>query len=323
MIDVHDLSDILKLVAVDYRAEAVVRELIEEGVGTLDNTLIMPEGGFQRAFAREVKELSPGYDYENEARNFIKVNTRREGVTDMIPAGIIFLPNIDREERTTEVMLEDAELHDSEYRDARRFFLPFDAEFGRQRLTVEQFEHQSITNTYANYSQELYELLWPDLDLELTDFQKATLLEITMEAHHLSGDYPACGRYLEKILGHPVRIESGPMGELYEGTQPSVSTQGTYPSLGGGTLGVDWIPFDSHRDTSCVRIRVGPVPAEDMTHYRQHLPLGRNYRLLAFLCDLLLPVELSWIMQLIPGEGEFRINRTKEAAVLGYSTILG
>ncbi|MPR36074.1 hypothetical protein [Salmonirosea aquatica] len=62
---------------------------------------------------------------------------------------------------------------------------------------------------------------------------------------------------------------------------------------------------------------------EDMTHYRQHLPLGRNYRLLSFLCDLLLPVEISWVMQLLPGEGEFRINRTREAAVLGYSTILG
>jgi len=323
MIDVHDLSDVLKLVAVDYRAEAVVRELIEEGIGTIENTLIIPEGGFQRPFAREVKELTPGYDYENEARNFIKVNTRREGVTDMIPAGIIFQPDINREERTTEVMLEDAELHDSEYHDARRFFLPFDAEFGRQRLTVEQFEHQSITNTYANYSQELYGLLWPDLDLELTDFQKATLLEITMEAHHLSGNYPACGRHLEKILGHPVLIEFGPMGGTSEGPPPGVRTLGTYPLLGGGTLGVNWIPFDSHRDTNCVRIRVGSVPMEDMAHYRQHVPLGRNYRLLAFLCDLLLPVEISWIMQLVPGEGEFRINRTKEAAVLGYSTILG
>ena len=120
--DVHDLSDVLKLVAVDYRAEAVVRELIEEGVGTAENTLVIPEGGFERSFAREVKELTPGYDYENEARNFVKVNVRREGVADMIPAGIIFQPTIDREERTTEVMLEDAELHDSEYRDARSFF---------------------------------------------------------------------------------------------------------------------------------------------------------------------------------------------------------
>lgn len=321
--DVHDLSEILKLVAVDYRAEAVVRELIEEGVGTLENTLIIPEGGFQRSFAREVKELTQGFDYENEERNFIKVNTRREGVTDMIPAGIIFQPDIDREERTTEVMLEDAELHDSEYRDARSFFLPFDAEFGRQRLTVEQFEHQSITNTYANYSQELYEIVWPDLDLELTDFQKATLLEITMEAHHLSGNYPDCARYLEKILGHPVRLGYKSSDERSEGTPPRVGTLGPYPALGGGTLGVNWIPFDSHQDTNCVRIRVGPVPMKDMVHYRQHLPLGSNYRLLAFLCDLLLPVEISWVMQLVPGEGEFRINRTTEAAVLGYSTILG
>ena len=188
---------------------------------------------------------------------------------------------------------------------------------------MEQFEHQSITNTYANYSQELYELLWPELDLELTDFQKATLLEITMGAHRVGGNYPACGKYLEKILGHPVGIESGPRGESYEGNPPSVSTLGAYPLLGGGFLGVSWIPFDSYRDTSCVRIRVGPVPMEDMARYRQHAPLGASYRLLAFLCDLLLPVEISWVMQLVPGEGEFRINRTVEAAVLGYSTILG
>ncbi|MPR36073.1 hypothetical protein [Salmonirosea aquatica] len=233
MMDVQDLSDVLRLVAVDYRAEAVVRELIEAGVGTAENTLIIPEGGFQRSFAREVHDLTQGFDYEDEARNFIKVNVRREGVTDMIPAGLIFQPTIDRAERTTEVMLEDAELHDSEYRDARNFFLPFDAEFGRQRLTVEQFEHQSITDTYARYSQELYEVLWPKLDLELTDFQKATLLEITMEAHQLSGNYPACGRYLEKILGHPVHIAFGSTAEEPEGTLAGVATTGTYPSLGG------------------------------------------------------------------------------------------
>lgn len=315
--EVYELSELLKLIPVDFRAEVLARELIEENFASIDNLTIVPLGPHRRGFSKEVESLAEIQDFEYPERNFVKVFAHREGIPDMIPPGIIFQPNVDREERTSEIMIEEAELHDSEFNNARTFFLPFDAEFGRQRIFLEQLEHQSIANTYATFSQELYELFWPNLELDLTDYQRASILELTMNAHHLSGDYLECASFIEKVLGHPVVIESGDESGWIEAQMDKM------PLLGDTFLGVDWTPFATFHDADCVRIRIGPVASDAMVDYRMHEPFGKKYRILEFLCDLLLPVEISWTMVLIPGDANFQINRGRETAVLGYSTILG
>lgn len=315
--DVYELSELLLVIPVDFRAEVLARELIEEQIAYSDNLVIMPLGPHRRAYSREVESLILEQDYEDVARNYVKVYAHREGISDMIPPGLIFQPTLNREERTTEVMMEEAELHDSEFQNARTFFLPFDAEFGRQRIFLEQLEHQSITKTYATFSQELYEICWPKLALDLTAFQKASILELTMNAHHLNGEIEECASYMERILGHPVEIVHADEAGRIEVQMDSV------PLLGSLLLGVDWTPYASYPDPDCVKIRIGPVASEEMVDYRMHEPIGKKYRILEFLCDLLFPVEISWTMVLVPGERNFQINRNREAAVLGYSTILG
>jgi len=315
--EIYDLSEAMQLMSVDLRAEVIARELIEAGISTPDNTLIIPEGTFRRSFAKEVSNLAEEHVSEHLENRFVKINTVREGIPDMLPPGIIYQPVISREERTAEIMLEEAEIHDSEFRHARNFFLPLDIEFGRQRIAIEQFEHQSVADSYAHYSHDLYAYLWPDLKLELTLFQKAALLELTMNAHHSGNDFEIWRYYLEKILGHQIEIRSG-------NNAGSVTDELKEPAfLGHSILGVNWIPFENYQDQQCVKFIVGPVPVADMVHFRHHEPIGKNYRILEFLCELLLPVEISWSMVLIPSEGHFQINKGRETSVLGYSTILG
>ncbi len=317
MMEVFELSDLLKFIPIDFRAEVLAREMIEEEFASLDSLVLVPLGPHRRGYSSEVDSLVEDQDYEDPTRNVVKVHTLREGIADMIPPGIIFQPTLNREERTPEVMLEEAELHDSEFQEARNFFLPFDAELGRQRICLEQFEHHSFTHTFANFSEELYELLWPDLALDLTTYQKALILELTMKAHSLAGVYEQCSLYMEKILGHPVTLEKGKAsGWMAAHLNP-------VPQLGTTILGVDWTPFAAYPDPDCVKITIGPVAAQAMVEYRMHPPTGGKYRILEFLCELLLPVEISWTLVLLPGDGNFQINRGKEAAVLGYSTVLG
>ena len=315
--EIYELSEAVLMVAADLKAETIARELIEAGLATLDDTIISPEGPFRRSFSREVTAITDERGSADFEIKFIKINTVREGIPDMLPPGIINQPIIDREERTGEVMIREAEIHEKEMRSARSFFLPMDIEFGRLRIVMEQIEHQSITDTYAHYSHDLYAYLWPDLKLELTASQKAVLLELTMVAHHLGGNYNECSFYMEKILGHSVEILSG----NDSGWVPAEIKDLAH--LGNNILGVDWIPFEKYQDYECIKIKIGPVPLEDMIHFRYHEPVGKNYRILEFLCELLLPVEISWSMVLIPSEGSFEIKSRDEAAVLGYSTILG
>lgn len=314
--EIYELSESLMLVTADLRAEVVARELIEEGISTLQNTLIVPEGPFRRSFSREVTALSEENNFENETA-YIKLNTLREGVVDMLPPGIVNQSVISRDERTVEIMVEEAEIHEKEFQNARQFFLPVDIEFGRQRIALEQFEHHSIADTYAYYNHELYSYLWPDLKLELSPSQKATLLELTMNVHHSAGNFHECAFYMEKILGQEIEIRTGTEAGIVHDEIENL------PELGLGLLGVNWIPFETYEDDACIKIIVGPVPIDEMALFRHHEPIGKNYRILEFLCELLLPVEISWRMVLVPREGYFQINRGRETAVLGYSTVLG
>lgn len=315
--EIYELSDTLIHIPVDLRAEVIAREIIAEGLFLLGDTHIAPEGIFRRAYSREVSDLAEGSGIGEKVTPSVRINTRREAIPDMLPPGIVYQPVINREERTSDVMIEEAEIHSTEFRHARTFFMPIDIEFGRQRIALEQFEHDSVTDTYAHFSKELYSYLWSDLKLSLTDRQKALLLELTIHAHQMGGDYEKCSYYFEKILDQKIHIR-------FDNETNYVTDKITgLGNVGSSILGADWIPFEQYTDYHCVNIMVGPVPMEDMIHFRQHEPFGNNYLILRFLCDLLLPVEISWNMVLLPSEGSFQINRKAETGVLGYTTILG
>jgi hypothetical protein len=317
VMEIYELSEALMMIPADLRAEVVARELIDAGIATLDHTVITPEGPFKRSFSRDVAGLTEEFGALEHPQRYVRITTTREGIPDMLPPGIFNQPIINREERSADVMIREAEMYEKELRSARTFFLPLDIEFGRQRIVMEQFEHQSVTDTYAHFNHDLYAYLWPELKLDLTPSQKTALLELTMAAHRLSGEFHESAIYMEKILGHPVEIRSGDAaGWIADEIKDPVH-------LGSSILGVNWIPFEEYRDPACIKIIVGPVPVEEMIHFRHHEPIGKYYRILEFLCELLLPVEISWRMMLVPSEGNFEINTKKHTAVLGYSTILG
>ena len=315
--EVYELSEAVLKIPVDIRAEVVAREMIEEGLFSLENTQLIPDGIFKRSFTRDVSGISEDLILNEKDVPAVRINTAREGIADMLPHGIIYQPVINREERTSEIMIRDAETYATEFRNARTFFQPIDIEYGRQRIVLEQFEHESVTNTYAHYGDELYDYLWPDLKLNLTLLQKAALIELTMNVHYLAGDFDICGYYMEKILGQKIQISAGNNGSWITDKHIELA------NLGNSILGVDWIPFDHYIDYECIKVLVGPVSSEDIIDFRQHQPFGKNYLILEFLCELLLPVELSWSMVLIASEGDFQVNKRQETGVLGYTTILG
>jgi hypothetical protein len=317
VMEIYELSDALLMIQADLRAEVVARELMDAGYTTLDDTVITPEGPFRRSYSRDVAGITEEFGALEHPQRFVRITTTREGIADMLPPGIFNQPIINREERSAEVMIREAEIYEKELRSARTFFLPLDIEFGRQRISMEQFEHQSVTDTFAHYNHDLFAYLWPELKLDLTAFQKTAILELTMAAHDLSGVFHESAIYMEKILGYPIEIRSGDVAGWIADEITDLA------HLGSNILGVNWIPFEEYRDQECIKIIVGPVPVEEMIHFRHHEPIGKNYRILEFLCELLLPVEISWSMVLVPSDGNFEINTKKETALLGYSTILG
>lgn len=311
--ETYEISDKLLELKADLRAELVARELIEmQNPG--DAVLLVPAGAFNRSGARDVIAVSD--ENVEQGNPYIKISTSREGIPDMLPPGVIFQPTISRQERSTETVLEEIDYYETGIQQARTFFAPFDIEFGRQRVALETFEHHSVTDTLAYFNTELFDYLWTGTRLPLSTAQEETILEITMIAHHIVGDLPACQVYFEKLLGQKVCLERGK-----EVAALSDFSNGMMP-LGQGLLGVDWILYGKYVDPDAIRISVGPVPDDALMQFRSHAPEGKSYRILQFLCDLLLPADCSWELHLIAEKGFFQISKTRETGILGYSTIL-
>lgn len=316
MIDVNEISELLRTNPVDIKGAYVARELIDEGLATADDVWIVPEGLFARSFERDVELINDELLPESD-ESILKIHVVSEGITDMIPPGVIYQPEINREERTSEVMIKEAQNHSNDISDARRFFLPFDVAFRRTHLDLERLENRSLTDTYNYFSKELYTCLWPDLKLDLEAHQRTLFLELSMNLHHAAGDLVVMSYYLENILGYPVHIGQ------YDEKENQLKLNHQETSLGSTMLGFDFMPFSKFRSAYHYQITIGPIPSADMTQFRHHEPVGSSYRILKFLCDLLIPIEFTWEVELVTQERNFQLNKKKETGVLGYSTVLG
>ena len=314
--EIYEVAEKLLELKTDLRAETVAREIAEAAIHAPENIILTPGGAFNRSGSRDVTALTNENQHSDWHMPYAKVRMAREGISDMLPPGIIFQPTISRSERSTEVVLEDIDYYETGINQSRTFFAPFDIEFGRQRIALEMHEHHSVVNPFAYYHDTLFDYLWPDLDLELSPTQKEAILELTIHAHLIVGNMQACQVYLEKVLGQNVAFETNELK-----SDDSIGIDFLQP-LGKATVGVDWILHGKHQDQNYINIRIGPVSDNELYHFRSHEPQGKHYRTLAFLCGLLLPAEISWDMLLIAEKGFFTINKTRDTGILGYSTIL-
>lgn len=314
--EIYEASEILTTLKTDLRAEAAARELAEAGIVAIENIILAPVGAFNRSGSRDVFSITEENRDSETQQHYAKLKISREGIADMLPPGIIFQPTISRSERSTEVVLEDIEVSETGINHARTFFSPFDLEFGKQRIALEMHNHHSVTNPFAYYREELFAYLWPELDLDFSPEQKEAVLELTIHAHLIVGDFTACKVYFETILGQKVILETG------KTTWRKSSDMDFLQPLGNSILGVNWISHGACADPDNMNIMIGPVPDAELSDFRSHEPKGKNYKILEFLCGLLLPAEMSWNMTLIAEQGFFTINKTRETGILGYSTIL-
>ena len=313
--EIYEASETLLTLKTDLRAESAARELAEANIVALENILIAPGGAFNRSGSRDILSITEE-NRDAETQHDVKLKTSREGIADMLPPGIIFQPTISRGERSTEVVLEDIEVLETGINHARTFFSPFDLEFGKQRIALEMHNHHSVTNPFSHYREALFDYLWPDLDLDFSPEQKEAVLELTIHAHLIVGDFAACKVYFERILAQKIILETEKM------TWRKRSDMDFLQPLGSSILGVNWISQGEYADPDNMNILIGPVAEADLSSFRSHEPKGKNFKILEFLCGLLLPAEMSWNMTLIAEEGFFTINKTRETGILGYSTIL-
>ena len=306
------------------RAEVILGELFEIGLCRPSDVVVAPESSSSLFYERDVSAIEEIFNPLN-GLSFFKLNTPRGGIFDSLPEGLFHrpAPRLKNNDDWAEIRSDEIQ----QETDARMFFLPFDSALSQQRVRVEQFEKRALEGRDKNFIKEFLSIFWPESgDLELSDEQQFSLFHLTIIAHQVAGNVPWMEKCFSQMLEHKVRL-------FYEDQIYHVPVEETFGSVGQIVLGVDSIlTTSSFKKWRRLKIMIGPLYYEEMRHY---FPQKKGEKLLHFLCNLLIPAEIDWDVDLIPrlrtegGEQaagtliSFTVNNNNEKyAALGYTTVL-
>jgi hypothetical protein len=294
----------------DIKAEAALAALLEEDLLQLEDIIIYAKGLFERPNARDILETSikpAGKDKEDALHLYLS----REGLYDGLPEALFHQARGRRGFKDLEEMLTESKLQRQEEQEARTFFLPFEQEFFRKRIQIEQNERSVL---FQMGPKLLGRLFRDRIDQESQLDEKQKLYYLLPLAHRIAGDLKLTMECFSMILLEEVIIRELPPKMIRLSDQE-------VPGIGETVLGKNMVigqevPSESRH----FLIHVGPVKAKSLPLF---LEGGRKWKLLQLLVNSFLPVEYETTIEIVAKKGEaFYLTEESTGAYLGYSTIL-
>src|SRR5664279_4835889 len=116
----------------DFKAEVIAAEMVENNIPA-DRIMILMLGGLQRTFRRDVDSVTEEiFDYDH--KEYFLVKTHKEGMYDMLPEGLFHHAESNKSSKTEKEIIASIKQRRVEERNARRFFLPFEAALNHLRI---------------------------------------------------------------------------------------------------------------------------------------------------------------------------------------------
>ncbi len=331
--DSENLKLLLDQLAVKrLRMENIVDEVVTSGLYPDEQIVIAPERSSSYFYERDVAEIEEVFNQTNSS-SWVKVNIPRDGLYESLPERLFHRPTKrgQNNEQWDEIRTEEIK----QEQEARQFFLPFDNAVNHQHVRIAQFEKQVLLGQEKAFLNAFLSIFWPNTaSLELTENQRLILLQITLIAHKVAGNIKHLQDCFEQMLDDKITM-------FYENVTFNLPIETAFAPLGKALMGVDAILHcQSFRKWRRLKIQIGPLSYEQMSKY---FPNQKGEKLFQFMCNLLLPVEVDWVWELVPkvkmdskedqedNQVTDMIQETvisfnlhpKQQAVLGYSTILG
>ena len=306
----------------DIRAEVWIADQ-QQTMTVPTDVLVRPKGTFSRAYSSDVLKTET-YDADPLHPLTHVLHLSREGLYDMLPETLHHppAPPLQAGRDEARAMLEQSKRLRKEEAEARTFWLPFEQESFRQRVTIENQEAQALTRTVGPVWNELQDCLWGDLPVPLSPRQRACLLAVWMNAYRIVSDWEQTAFYFGEFLQAPVSIRHGAFASI--GSASGSSNTAPVTTLGNGRLGQDWVLSAQNLtdDGGTVRLSVGPLTDEQLTDY---LPTGVGLDYVRLLADYLLPADADWQLELQPDERSrgFQLSERGTTGRLGLTTTLG
>jgi hypothetical protein len=275
----------------DFKAITKAAELIETGDFEGDQIAILPVGGRQSAFAKDVVNHSFYYS-DSKRKDCLVIALNREGLYDMLPEGLFHQPPTGNSGFSEEQMIEDVQLRRAEEKDARKFFMPFEAELNHMRTTLELYENRLDKRTTYNDLTRIFGAEWKEFEL-LDNEQSIIWMHLLPMISEKRNDLDFLGQLLSLLFKLPVKaalsakaLKRAPIDERMQF------------KLGKGSLGIDSIIGTSFlTDEEEVVISIGPADTGKLVRFMPGTPS-------AYIIDLaisyLLPVETEFNIKLVP-----------------------
>lgn len=309
----HQITQQVNTPAADIRAEAILAQLLENGLPAADMT-IRHQGQHRRPVRADLDnarvEQAPGN------REQLAFYLNRDGMYDTLPEGMFHQPQAGNQPPEAAAMTAAYRIYKQEEQDARLLFAPLEQEFFLQKTFTEQKLQQAIAHIqHALPDDALFELLGINPALPL--FFKSTLLRLLSHIPVIAGDITLLSEVFSLLLGQPARI----CQRLHMRT---MQHNLDHP-LGGATLGTDLVL--GKKSTELLhqyQLTIGPVGAGELLYF---FPGNTGAQCIQTLIRFLIPV--TWELEVkitaaTASQDGFVINgRNRYAGRLGYNIVLG
>jgi hypothetical protein len=310
-----DLDKIIKLRIPDIRIEVYLAELLEKWNIDFDNIRIRSLGLFKRPYSKDILGIEIAKNAQ-EKRKMLSIKAAREGLYDILPEGLFHQKIQTKPNPSTKDSVEEYKIHQEEEANARKFFLPLEQEFYRERVFLELEERRACDLFLSDDQRGNFNHLvsfWRLSDC-LNKEQKSILLYLLPYCHSIVGNLQLTELSMEMVLGKKVKIS-------YIESKENYQINGSETVLGRSGLGHNLVLGESFMDgLPSIKVDIGPLEKQDLEGY---LPGGKNEKILSFLFGYFLPIEFEVEVKLLTSESDEDFVLMDDSEVrLGYLTTL-
>ncbi|MEO6722332.1 MAG: type VI secretion system baseplate subunit TssG [Ferruginibacter sp.] len=275
-------SDTLANLEIDFKAEVVAAEMVENGLNA-EQIMIVLLGPKKRTFSKDVEDISEELsDYNHKEYTLVK--THKEGIYDMLPEGLFHTPAAPKSVTTDREVVNFIKQQRIEERNARRFFLPYEAAINHLRIQMALYENRLDKGAHYNELVNIFSDHW-EIFRYLDNNQSNIFLQLLPLIHDIRDDYRVAETIFELIFGLPVKVEAVPQ-RLFQSDAP------VYSTLKDAVLGVNFTTGNEVYITGEdeLSVIVGPIDNQQLKLFASGT---RNNKILELLCDYLLPAHLE------------------------------
>jgi hypothetical protein len=316
-----EIAEEINTLNCDIKAETVVANLIENGVGT-DEFVVNPAGTKKRGFSKDIEKaeiLGLGNN-----KDILAIHLNRDGFYDSLPEGI-FHSQGDKPQKTSAEMSHESKKLRTEEKEARSFFLPFQNEIFLQGVSLELAERKLLKQFSETAFDQIFPEFW-NLDPKRAGLNHkftSRLVRTLHYAHHIAGNLPLTAKCLEFIIGEQVKIRMILSGEKIKTTDKYDVIENM--ALGTSRLGETFIcgiPRSGIDDLiPKAEVKIGPLKNTPLDDF---LSGGTALKFLGCFYNYFIPagMDIETIVLVERVKQHFLLGDRSAELALGYNTAI-